>query len=781
MEATEKPKILIVDDRLENLLSLEILFENEPYDLIKASSGNEALAQVITHDFALVLLDVQMPEMDGFETAELMRNNKKTEHIPIIFITAISKEKRHIFKGYESGAVDYLFKPLDSDILKGKVRILIDLYRQKKIIENKNIQLNAANKKVIEQQKALVEEERIKVLLQMAGATAHELNQPLMVLLGNIELLQTNDNPEKLSTRLLAIEEAGKRISSIIKRIQFVRHDQKKTYPGGEEIIDFDQIQNIFWVEDEDTCFTVFKKMLSLKRTSRVTRATTIKEAKAFLPENKYDFAIFDLKLPDGNSLELINFMNKQGIKVPVLVLTGYGDDATAARCIQAGAHGYLPKGNISMEILHKGINRAFEKFHLDREMEMAVKKMAEMATIDELTGLYNRRYMQEVFDREFKRARRYNSDLSCMILDLDYFKQVNDTYGHACGDFVLKRFAKILEQRSRDSDYAFRYGGEEFLLLLTQTDLNGARVAAEKIRKYCESEEYCFEDLTLQVTVSIGIASVNSCLPEQAQDMTAFADKALYRAKADGRNCARIYKKEKEEAPHAEKDVYGMKGVGYLKEQLSVILEKTKTASMASIKLLIKDTGGDQIEEQNRIVVQYLTLICNKLHLPASVTNAIIQAATLHGCFKILLGEEIMQKKGPLTSKEKAKIESHPYMMIELANQFDFFSKEKSVLVSHHENYDGTGYPEGLETDEIPLGAKIFAIAEALAAMTSERPYREKIPPEKVISELTDNAGTQFDPMLVNLVLDLIAKNNLLDVPEEVITKAKEQLTVRH
>ncbi len=546
MEENGKPKILIVDDKPENLLSLEILFEKEPYEIVKASSGNEALSRIISHDFAVVLLDVQMPGMDGFETAQLMRSNKKTEHVPIIFVTAISKEKKNIFKGYESGAVDYLFKPLDADILKNKVNIFIDLNRQKRIIENKNKQLKDANKIIVEQQKSIVEEERIKVLLQMAGATAHELNQPMMSLLDNIESLhKAGGSPEKMSVYISAIEESGRLITDIVKRIQFIRHDRAKDYPGSADVRDVNQMQDILWVEDEDITFTVFSKMLSKKLKTSVTRAKTIKEARIKLSENNYDFTILDLKLPDGDSLELLNIMKEQEIKIPVLVLTGYGDDAIAARCIQAGAHAYLPKGNISVDELHKNIESAFEKFCLDQEMEKAVEKMAEMATRDELTDLYNRRYMQEIFEREFKRSSRYGSDLSCMILDLDNFKQVNDTYGHACGDFVLKKFAKIMGQSIRDSDYAFRYGGEEFMLLLPQTNINGAHIAAEKVRNACESAEYSFDDFTLHVTVSIGIASVKSCLPGQARDMMAFADKALYRAKADGRNCVRTYEKK--------------------------------------------------------------------------------------------------------------------------------------------------------------------------------------------------------------------------------------------
>ncbi|MBI5416335.1 response regulator [Candidatus Poribacteria bacterium] len=141
-----KINILIVDDKYENLLALEGVLENPDLNIIRAMSGNEALAKLVENDFALVLLDVQMPDMDGFETAKLMRGIEKTKYIPIIFITAISKEQKYIFKGYEAGAVDYIFKPIDADILKSKVKIFVDLFKQKKELEEINLELSTLYK-----------------------------------------------------------------------------------------------------------------------------------------------------------------------------------------------------------------------------------------------------------------------------------------------------------------------------------------------------------------------------------------------------------------------------------------------------------------------------------------------------------------------------------------------------------------------------------------------------------------------------------------------------------
>ncbi len=131
----KKYEILLVDDKPENLITLEGILDNPELDIYTASSGNEALGMLLEHNFALVLMDVQMPGMDGFETAEIMQSNERTKHIPIIFVTAISKQIKHIFKGYQAGAVDYLYKPLDLEVLKSKIKAFIEFFKQKTELE----------------------------------------------------------------------------------------------------------------------------------------------------------------------------------------------------------------------------------------------------------------------------------------------------------------------------------------------------------------------------------------------------------------------------------------------------------------------------------------------------------------------------------------------------------------------------------------------------------------------------------------------------------------------
>ncbi len=206
MRLKEKVNVLIVDDRLENLISLKALLEDEELNIICANSGQEALSHLLDNDFSLVLMDVQMPEMDGFETAKLMRGMKKTRNIPIIFVTAISKEEKFIFKGYEVGAIDYIYKPIDSVILKSKIKVFVELYKQKKLFQLQAIELQ---RKVDELEKTKRELEEVNRVLEHLsshdGLTGIPNRRSFDEVL-NREWKRAIRNEEKISIMLIDID-----------------------------------------------------------------------------------------------------------------------------------------------------------------------------------------------------------------------------------------------------------------------------------------------------------------------------------------------------------------------------------------------------------------------------------------------------------------------------------------------------------------------------------------------------------------------------------------------
>ncbi|MBT6046326.1 MAG: diguanylate cyclase [Candidatus Scalindua sp.] len=542
-DETDRMNILIVDDKPANLLALRKILAKPELNIIEASTGNDALALVLEHDFALILLDVQMPDMDGFEVAEIMRGNEETKHIPIIFVTAISKEQKYIFEGYDKGAVDYLFKPLDPDILQSKVNIFLELHGQKVVLKETNTELKKANERILEQQEALIEEERLKVLLQMAGAKAQELNQPLASLLEDIALMEKfDDNPEKTVECINRMKVFGKKIFDIAKKMKTIHYSEPVPLDYDDAaVVSFDREIKILVVDDSEDVFEGIKAFLKDQDLITFSWAGNSNDSFAMLERERFDLIFLDHILNEGTSIEYLREIEKEGIETPVIVVTGQGDEMLASKVIQMGAYEYLPKSRINAESLSRIINNTLERFRLRNDVKRAQAKMAEMSTVDELTQLHNRRYFIDALEGEFERASRYKSEMALVILDLDNFKKINDTYGHPTGDKVLSCIGRILKQLVRRSDLACRYGGEEFAVVLPNVNKEGIYTAYERFRETVSKQLFEHESKQFHVTVSIGIAFSNDA--ESSDDLLAHADQALYRAKESGKNRVVDYK----------------------------------------------------------------------------------------------------------------------------------------------------------------------------------------------------------------------------------------------
>ncbi len=652
--------------------------------------------------------------------------------------------------------------------VKGVVGVLVDITERKQMeaalrkateeLQANVSKLETANRKIVDQQQAVIEEERLKVLLQMAGATAHELNQPLVALMGYIDLFAFDrDDPVMVASHLDKIKEAGHRIAEIVKKIQSIRPDQAQPAKAGRGIVTLEREVNLLVIEDSDADFERIVAALVDEQGVHITRAFSFSEALEKIVDTPFHIVILDYLLPSGNGLEFLADLEKLQIDTPVIFSTGHGDEMIAAQAIQAGAYDYLPKSHLDRPNLLRVIAHTLEKHRLKGEVNQAMEKMADMSVRDDLTGLFNRRYMNELLEREFSRAQRYGNDLSCLLIDMDFFKQINDSYGHIFGDFVLKRFAQHLAENVRESDFCFRYGGEEFLVLLPNTDIEGACNTGEKLRSAVEAYTFRDGETATNATISIGSVSFKEHRPQDVRSMLAFADKALYRAKAEGRNRIKAYlEKSKEHLQEAQSEV----DMAYFRERMATILEKTKKASLNSLTLLFDQLGAGKFKAHNRQSTAQIEMMGQKMRLPGAVVETIKRAAMMHDHLKVLLPDSVLGKTGPLNREDRAFIENHATMLAELTRLFEFFRNEREILLYHQERYDGSGYPTGLKGEQIPLGARIFAIADAVTAMMSERPYRPPLTGRQIVDELIANAGTQFDPHLIDIFLDALEEN---------------------
>ena len=409
-----------------------------------------------------------------------------------------------------------------------------DITARKKMEED----LRIANEKTLEQQEKLIEEERLKVLLQMSGATAHELNQPLFVLLGNIDLMRNADkDSEQRALCLNEIEKAGKRIANTVRKIQNIRHYETKPYGSTGRIVNIEQNLHVLSIEDSDDDYARIQSILRDFDGIRLSRASTLEEGIKLVDDISPDLVLLDYLLPGADGFDFLRALKAKDKEIPLVVLTGQGNEMVSTRLIQEGAEDCLTKVRLDRESIASCFRNVLEKGKLKREIRSAHRRISEMVTLDELTGLHNRRYFMEALDRERARAERHQQTLSLCMMDIDFFKKVNDKLGHTAGDIVLANMGEIIREWSRQTDLPCRYDGEEFAVILPETDLEGARVACERLRHMVAESRVQWRTGPIGVTVSIGITESRTGMKDSLRKLIDRASEALYSAKEAGRN----------------------------------------------------------------------------------------------------------------------------------------------------------------------------------------------------------------------------------------------------
>jgi two-component system cell cycle response regulator len=446
-------RVLVVDDILSNVKLLEAKLTAEYFEVMTAFNGLECLSKMEENIPDIVLLDVMMPGMDGFEVCRRIKSNPKTAHVPVVMVTALDQPSDRV-AGLDAGADDFLTKPVDDAALFARVRSLVRL-------------------------KMMTDE------LRMRESTGQGM--------GLIDPAETlTDNSQ--SGRILVIE---------------------------------DRAESVAWFS------------AALSAAHEVFSADTFEEALVRVKGGDFDLIVVSLGMRGFDGLRLCSQLRSlpEGRHVPILVVVSDGDRRKLTQALEMGVNDYLTRPVDKNELVARVRTQLRKKRYADR-LRHNVQLSLEMAITDQLTGLHNRRYMSRHLDTLLSSAKKEAKPLAFVIMDIDFFKQVNDSYGHDIGDEVLKEFANRINANVRGVDLACRYGGEEFVVVMPDTDLAFAYNIAERLRQSIETTPVKISRApnVLNITISIGIAKTEG-ENDTAQALLHRADQALYRAKRSGRN----------------------------------------------------------------------------------------------------------------------------------------------------------------------------------------------------------------------------------------------------
>jgi two-component system, cell cycle response regulator len=295
----------------------------------------------------------------------------------------------------------------------------------------------------------------------------------------------------------------------------------------------------ILLVEDNEHDAEIVRRMLgkytAIKFILERVRSTT--ECLEALSRDHFDLLLLDYSLPGEDGVSFLRRLNGAADTPPAIMLTGWGDGRVAAEAMHSGAYDYFPKNSINSQILAHAIHQALERYRWGREEKRLREELERLAITDELTAVYNRRYLSQTLDRECSRARRYHRQLACLMIDLDDFKKYNDTHGHLIGDVALKLVAGTISQCVRESDVVVRFGGEEFVVIMPEARAEASMLAAERIRSSIAAQELSIGVGAVPMTVSIGVCTSDDDHDLEPDTILACADSALRQAKTQGKN----------------------------------------------------------------------------------------------------------------------------------------------------------------------------------------------------------------------------------------------------
>jgi len=525
-----------------------------------------------------------------------------------------------------------------------------------------------------------------------------------------------------------------------------------------ENQVNIDRAKILIVDDDASMCETLADIMQSLGYDTDC--ATHMAQARDKLGKKFYNILMLDLKLSDGNGIDLLKYVKEINPETMTVIFTGYASLESSISALNEGAFGYLQKP-LKIEEVKILIDKALKMQHLSIENAQLLEKLQELSLKDVETEVYNHKYLIERLNSELVRAKRYALSISLSMIDVDYFSSINDLYGHAYGDKILKELAKYLKEFVRGMDIVTRYGGEEFVIILPDTDKQSTVRFTERLLNDIENHTFDPDGRKLKLKVSIGIANFPEDDPDicEAYGLIHLVEKAVSLAKERGGGRLLTLNGKDTEKPFEDTQ----ENVENLKQKLSKIEKRMHQTFLESIYAFAKTIEardfytGEHCEHMVSLVVS----IGKKLNLSEKEMEDLKHAAMLHDLGKIGIPDEILLKKGKLTDGEYDIIRKHPQIGAEIIRHIHFLKDVAPIVLYHHERFDGFGYCSGLKGKEIPLGARIIAIADVYQALTSDRPYRKAYPIPEALKIIKEGSGTQFDPEIVKLFFEIMQEKN--------------------
>lgn len=517
-EASSLPRVLAVDDDKVDLRYL-VRIASKFFEIEECRSGEACRTLVDESTYDCVLLDLRLPDVHEHDLLDAIG-----KRVPVVVLSGRGDERAAV-ESMKHGAYDYLAKDeITPDALRAAV--------------NGAIAKRAFESKIEEQRRKLIEDERLKVIMQLAGSTLHDINQPMTQLSLSLErMVQHGDFPDSLSTYAEHCSSGVKRITNVLRNIQRLRLGEDLEPAEGAHDISLPDPCEVLYVEDSNEDARKLLECVEYLPKVVLTRVPSVADARDAIEHKDFDIILADHRLCDGTSIDLLNYLKSVAKHIPLIVVTGQGNEKVASEVFRAGAEDYLSKYELDSHTLARTVINAYERTHLRNELEISREKMSKLAFIDSLTELYNRRFFEESSRREHDRIIRYGGTSCVALLDLDRFKSVNDNFGHAAGDAVIRSFAEILKTNTRSSDLTARYGGEEFALLMPNTSVDEAVRTSEKVREAVAATPLYFDEKVISVTVSVGVVAFSEGDGRTLEEILKAADEALYGAKDAGRD----------------------------------------------------------------------------------------------------------------------------------------------------------------------------------------------------------------------------------------------------